>query len=394
MLGQAEHQRERGGLLDQLQRNLDAKLGRENLAWIVRFDREVAKTTLEKAAKGIEQTAVDAKVDLFTRTWIEEKPGTRLDVEGTLNWLATHHDVDLDFVPLVVERVLPKATLAQLSPVDLRSVLSAFETDFRTRAGPRATNIHVAAKSLNGKVLLPGAVFSFNEVVGPRIESRGFREAPVIVDDELEPGVGGGVCQVATTVHAAAVLAGLQIVERRSHSRPSGYAPMGLDATVIDGKVDLRFRNPYPVALLISATFPDRFRLRVELVGMQPRATLEHRYQVRKRYDFYRRVVTKSDLAHGEVKHRQKGIFGYDVVSTISARDAKDRNLAQQYGSKYWPVPEVYWVGPDTDLSSLPPLPEGATGVQRDGVTVLGHIPKEVEQRASESSAIDESSGN
>jgi vancomycin resistance protein YoaR len=387
MLHQAERQREGGSLVVRLGRFLSAKTGGQELAWLTRFDRERAAESLMAVARLIDSPPVDAVVDLRRRLRIDARPGLKLDVEATLDWLETHRGVDVVDVPLAIRELAPQVNAADLTKIDLNHVLSSFETDFRTRAGTRAINIRTAANALNGAVIEPGAVFSFNQIVGPRVESRGYREAPVIVDDEIEPGVGGGVCQVATTVHAAAVLAGLDIVERRSHSRPSGYAPMGLDATVIDGQVDLRFRNPFSVPLLLSASFPDRYRLRIEIVGMAARFHYEHKYSVAKRYDFYRRVLTKPSGVQGGFKRTQKGIPGYDVVSTVTGKNDAGELRTIRYRSKYWPVPEVYWVAPETDLSALPPLPEGATGIQRDGVTVFGSIPKEVEERAAEPEA-------
>ncbi|MGC4063099.1 MAG: VanW family protein [Polyangiaceae bacterium] len=384
MLHQADRQRESGGLFVRFGRFLSAKTGGQELSWITRFDRERATDSLSVLAKRIDTPPVDAVVDLRRRRRIDARSGVELDVQATLDWLESHRGVEIAEVPLKIRELVPRVNAADLTPIDLNRVLSSFETDFRTRAGTRAINIRTAANALNGAIIEPGAVFSFNQVVGPRVESRGYREAPVIVDDELEPGVGGGVCQVATTVHAAAVLAGLDIVERRSHSRPSGYAPMGLDATVIDGQVDLRFRNPFSVPLLVSASFPDRFRLRIEIVGMSPRFHYEHKYSVAKRYDFYRRVLTKSVGVDGGFKRTQKGIPGYDVVSTITGKNDAGEERTFRYRSKYWPVPEVYWVAPGTDLAALPPLPEGASGIQRDGATVMGFIPKDVEERAAE----------
>jgi vancomycin resistance protein YoaR len=383
MLNQAERQRHAGGLVQQLRRWVSAKLSRQDLVILTRFDVEQARSTLLELAKIVDRPSVNAEVDLQKRRRIEAKSGLRLDVEATLAKLETQRDVDMTEVWLVLREVHPTVTADQLSPVDLNKILSSFETSFQGHAGPRAINIRVAAKALNGVVISPGELFSFNQVVGPRVESRGYREAPVIKDDEVEPGVGGGVCQVATTLHAAIVLAGFDVLERRSHSRPSAYASMGLDATVVDGEVDLKFRNPYDIPLLISTSFPERYRLRVEIIGMLPSVRYEHSYGVRQRYDYYRRVVTKTFLPSGTFQRKQKGIFGYDVVSTVVSKGTGKGQKPRQYRSRYWPVPEVYWVGPNTDLRALPPLPEGAVGVQQDGVTVMGHIPKDVEERSS-----------
>jgi len=387
MLQLSERQRQNGSFLTIGWRIASARLGQVDLAWLTRFDREQARTTLTTLAKVVDRPAVNAEVDLVHRRKVRAQFGSRLDVEQTLDFIETHRSVEFAWLPLVVEQIAPTVRDEAASTVDVDRVLSHFETDFRSRAGTRAINIRVAARALQGQILGPGAVFSFNQVVGQRIETRGYREAPVIVDDEVEPGVGGGVCQVATTLHAAAVLGGLEVVARRSHSRPSGYAPMGLDATVIDGQVDLKLRNPYSVPISIATSFPERFRLRIELLGITIASRVEHTYTVAKRYEFYRRIVTKSDLLPGTTQKKQKGNFGYDVTSTITTDRGAQPPTRRQYHSRYWPVPEVYWVGPNTDISVLPPLPDGATGVQRDGTTISGTIPAAVEERAAEATA-------
>lgn len=387
MLQLAQRQTGNGSWLSRGRRAVDARLGQLDYAWLTRFDRDQARATLTALAKTVDRPPVDAEVDLVHRRQVRAENGVKLDIERSLDFIESHRSVELDWVPLITEQVPPRVRDEDASAVDVTRLLSHFETDFRTRAGTRAINIRVAARALQGQIIGPGETFSFNRVVGPRVEARGYREAPVIVDDELEPGVGGGVCQVATTVHAAAVLAGLEVLERRSHSRPSGYAPLGLDATVIDGKVDLKLRNPYAVPIGISTSFPDRFRLRVELLGLTLPTRIEHKYAVAKRYDFYRRVVTKPDLSPGSFQKKQKGNFGFDVTSTVTSVQGNDPQMRRQYRSRYWPVPEVYWIGPTTDLAALPPLPEGATGVQLDGTTVSGTIPPAVEERAAEAKA-------
>lgn len=385
MLDLAHRQARNGAFGTRLWRALQARLHGVDYAWLTRFDRDTARATLVELATFVDRAPVDAVLDIVHRRKEHAMSGTKLDIDATLDYVEAHRSVDLTSVPLVMREVLPRIGNNDVIDIDLTSVLSGFETDFRTRAGTRAINIRVASKALNGQILAPQATFSFNQVVGPRTETRGYREAPVIVGDELEPGVGGGVCQVATTLHAAAVLGGLEVLERRSHSRPSGYAPIGLDATVIDGEVDLKLRNPYSVPVAILSSFPDRYRLRIELVGLSPPAKFEHTIFVSKRVEFYRRVTTKPELAVGTFEKKQKGNYGFEVTSTISAKFADGSAHSRQYRSRYWPVPEVYWAGPDADLAQLPALPEGATGVMSNGVTVAGTIPTEVQERAGKS---------
>jgi len=169
------------------------------------------------------------------------------------------------------------------------------------------------------------------------------------------------VCQVATTLFAAGVLGGLDVVKRRSHSRPSGYAPLGLDATVIDGEVDLQLRNPYPVPIIVHAFLPVPTRIRVEMLGAATPGVVEHTYAVTKSEDFFRKVARHPELRPDQVKRQQKGIPGYDVVSTVRTRYVDGSQRVRHYNSTYYPVPEVYWVGRDVDPESLPALPERAT---------------------------------
>ena len=244
---------------------------------------------------------------------------------------------------------------SQLAP-KLRSLVKPVQD-----ANKAAENIARAAAYLDGTVLAPGEVWSFNRTVGPRTLERGFVDAPVIVQDELEPGVGGGVCQVATTLFAAGVMGGLDVVKRRSHSRPSGYAPLGLDATVIDGEVDLQLRNPYPVPIIVHAFLPVPTRIRVEMLGISAPGKIEHSYAVTKSEDFYRRVAKHPELRPDQVKRHQRGIPGYDVVSTVRTRYVDGSQRVRHYSSTYYPVPEVYWVGAEVDPESLPALPERAT---------------------------------
>ncbi|MDH7569779.1 MAG: VanW family protein, partial [Armatimonadota bacterium] len=116
----------------------------------------------------------------------------------------------------------------------------------------RTQNVRLAARALNGTVIPAGAVFSYNQAVGPRLEALGYRVAKIFLRGRILDGVGGGVCQVASTVYNAALESGLPIVERARHSRPVPYVPEGRDATVSYGGVDLKFRNPFNAPLLIQ----------------------------------------------------------------------------------------------------------------------------------------------
>ncbi|HOL17486.1 MAG TPA: VanW family protein [Bacillota bacterium] len=157
-------------------------------------------------------------------------------------------------------------TAADLENFGVGGVMASFYTDVAAGNPDRAYNIKLGASAINATLLAPGELFSFNEVVGETTASKGYRYAPIIVGDELVPGLGGGLCQVSTTLYNAALLANLEIVERHNHSMRISYIPLGRDATVATGSLDLKFRNNRDHYILIGADL-NNLRLTFRIFG-------------------------------------------------------------------------------------------------------------------------------
>jgi len=131
--------------------------------------------------------------------------------------------------------------------------IAQYSTHFDSTQVNRTENIRLAAKTLDGKLLASGERFSFNESVGERTAEAGYKEAMVIVGDAFTPGLGGGVCQVSSTLYNAVILANLEVLERHRHSLPVDYVPSGQDATVAFPVLDFKFRNTTDTYLLIRS---------------------------------------------------------------------------------------------------------------------------------------------
>lgn len=161
-----------------------------------------------------------------------------------------------------VEETEPVITDDALASID--GVLASYYTQYTP--GNRGHNITLAAGKLNGTLVKPNDIFSFNDTVGLRTAAAGYKVAGVILDGQLADGIGGGVCQVSSTLYNAILLAGLTPTARTSHALPSAYCPPGLDATVADGQIDLQFRNQlaHSVYLLTNA---DGHTLTVYILG-------------------------------------------------------------------------------------------------------------------------------
>ena len=131
--------------------------------------------------------------------------------------------------------------------------LSSYSTEFSEWVKARNHNIALAAKAIDGTVINQGETFSYNETVGPTISSKGYKKARTFFRGRETKGVGGGVCQVSSTLYNAALQAGMEIVERHPHTRKVEYVPEGLDAATSYGGIDLKFKNNYDSPVVIKA---------------------------------------------------------------------------------------------------------------------------------------------
>jgi vancomycin resistance protein VanW len=145
-------------------------------------------------------------------------------------------------------------------------VIAGFSTSVAERTPSQRHNARLALNLLKGVTVGPGEMFSFNDRVGSFSRDRGFRRAPVSYNGELVDDWGGGVCQTSTTLYNAALLAGMDIVERHRHQFAPSYAPAGRDAAVAFSNIDLRFRNPYDFPIRIEGEIGSQF-LQITILG-------------------------------------------------------------------------------------------------------------------------------
>jgi vancomycin resistance protein YoaR len=234
----------KGNPVDRIKKLLDVKENGENIDLEFNFDILALRAFLERIDRQISTPPVNATIkrvgDKFLIT--PEAPGVGVDIEKAVQQIAEELKA-MDFSPkqLSVVEKTPEITEEMLKTIN--SKWSAFSTVFNTANTGRSENLKIASSAIEGTLLKPGDIFSFNERTGLRIAENGYQEAPVIFKGELVPGIGGGVCQVSSTLYNAALYANLEIVERHNHTIPSTYIKMGQDATVVDRVLDLKFRN-------------------------------------------------------------------------------------------------------------------------------------------------------
>ncbi len=236
----------------------------------ISYDKKSVIALVDGLAAKIDRSPVDAKIVLGAHG-IEVEPGKtglRLEKKQLLAQInaALMGGRYPQQINLPISTAEPDVSKKQL--MGLNTILASYTTYFRTSPYNRAHNIDVASEALSGTLVKKGKIFSFNSAVGPRVTSKGYKEAPVIIDGKLVPGIGGGVCQVSSTLYNAILLAGLMPVERAPHYLPVSYVPPGRDATVAYGVIDFRFKNNLPGNVYIISSVKGR-TLTVYILGKQ-----------------------------------------------------------------------------------------------------------------------------
>jgi vancomycin resistance protein YoaR len=193
-------------------------------------------------------------------------PGRALDVRAAGRAILAAALSPTDRVArLVVQRAQPERSTREARAMGITGRVAGYTTYYGGEPN-RIHNVQLVSRLIDGALIAPGAMFSFNETTGERSPDRGFREAPVIINGELQNGIGGGVCQVSTTVFNAAYEAGLPIESRTNHALYIAHYPQGRDATVNYPDIDLKFHNDTGKWLLLR-TFVGSSALTVKLYG-------------------------------------------------------------------------------------------------------------------------------
>ena len=293
----------------------------------------------EKAAAALDRPAEDAKVadfnaekkDMFT--YREAIPGRAMQKDALIT--ALKKLLSSGFVSGNIEvpydEIKPALTADELKE-NIR-MLSSFTT-VSTNTANGMSNQALALSSCNSSIIEPGATWSFNQCTGDsNLQSRGYMPAGVIVEGRHEIGIGGGICQSSTTIYNAALLCGMEVVERECHYYPSSYVDYGLDATIDYGNIDLKLRNPFRHQLFLKC-YMDGATLHAEIYGL-PEA------------DFDQIEITTTEPDYGT--------SGYTVkASRIYYKDGKKvRTEALPSSTYYFSAPDETDT-PQTEPTSAP----------------------------------------
>ncbi len=318
------------------------------------------------------QEAVDAELDMDPSQGlvvIPEVSGRTVDITATFKQIPSQWGG--------LEPIKAKITIIEQSPevtakdLEVMGELASYITWYKVAEIDRSHNLTRAANLINGSIVRPGKEFSFNKTVGPRTLATGFRDAPVIVGDTLEPGLGGGICQVSSTLYNACLLAGLDIVERHNHGLAVSYVPLGLDATVAYGASDFRFKNntDYPVYIRVLA---GGGKLSINIYGhLEYKKNIKTSHVVDEIIPFEYRDEIDPEIKTGESRVDHKGFPGYVVRSFRAYYDNAEQLISSEMLAldRYKPFDEITYVGPpgaEEIIDPLEPPVDGETDIEGD----------------------------
>lgn len=224
----------------------------------------------------------------------------------------------------------PAVSRDDLLATGITGLLAEYRTSFDSSDEARTHNIRLVSQAIDGVILRPQEVFSFNRTVGPRTKTRGYKDATVIINFEKGIDVGGGICQVSSTLYNAVLLANLAIIERHHHSLPVTYISPGRDATVSYDFLDLRFANTHKTHILVRASVVDE-EVVVKIYGspnLRQRTLVKVTEYENLPYDT--RDVLDPSLAKGVKEVRSEGSPGYRAVVTRVVQEDGREILREQ----------------------------------------------------------------
>ena len=214
--------------------------------------KQPSKIKIEKIYEEVHKEAKDA---YYTQNPFSVYPSENgLDFAISLEEASQMLEEEKEEYTIPLKILYPKVTTNMIGTEAFPDLLSSYSTNYNARDTDRTTNLKLAANKINGTVLMPGEIFSYNQVVGARTIAAGYKEAPIYVQGQVVDGLGGGICQITSTLYNAVLYANLEIVERSNHQFVPSYVTASRDATVVYGSIDFKFRNNrnYPIKLICS----------------------------------------------------------------------------------------------------------------------------------------------
>ncbi len=312
------------------------------------YNEEAILKTINNTAKDINRVPIDATIRLKSGKFVitPETIGLKLNNDSALDIIKSRiENNDISVVELPVEEIQPNIKKSDLESITEK--LGEYTTKFDASNRNRTYNIALATKSVTDVLVNPSEVFSLNKVIGSRLAEKGYKMAKVIINNEYVDGIGGGLCQISTTLYNAALLSNMKIVERRNHSLPSEYVGLGRDATISGDYIDMKFENNTNTPIYIHGDVKGN-KVTFSIYGKKenPGRSIEIRTNVIKKIEPQVKIIKDDTLPMGTEVIEKKATAGYVVKSyRVVLENGKEVFVEPLYTDSYRVSDEVKRIG-------------------------------------------------
>ena len=302
-------------LLSQVKERLNSPNTSNEVIDIPVINKEPDPIDIDKIHEEVYKEAQDAYIVKEPFEVHPEVEGIDFDVEAAKEILK--EDKEEYVIPLIITE--PSVTIDELGEEAFPDQLSTFTTRYDVSDVDRTTNLRLACQKINGTVLLAGETFSYNDVVGARTVAAGYKNAKIYEAGQVVDGLGGGICQISSTLYNAALQANLEIVERRNHQFVTSYVPAGRDATVVYGSTDFKFKNTrkYPIRIVATA---NAGIATVSIYGIKEEEEYTFKFSTKtiSTIPYPTQYIDDSSIEQGKEVVQQKGANGLITETYIS----------------------------------------------------------------------------
>ena len=302
-------------LLELIKQRLDNKEIINEYIEIPVTEKEPDPINIDKIHEEVYKEVQDAYYTKDPFTIYPEVEGVDFNVEEAKAQIESE-DKEEYIIPLTITK--PKVTINDIGTEAFPNRLSTFSTIYDEGDKDRTTNLKIACQKINNQVVMPGETFSYNQTLGERTIAAGYKNAAIYSNGQVVDGLGGGICQISTTLYDAVLFANLEIVERRNHQFVTSYVGPGEDATVVYGMTDFRFKNTrkYPIKITASA---QNGVARVSIYGIKEEVEYNISLDVKRIATIPKttKYIEDSSLPVGTEKVKQNGANGVQTETYL-----------------------------------------------------------------------------
>ncbi|OWZ82840.1 VanW family protein [Natranaerobius trueperi] len=317
-----------------------------NINFVFGFDEDTLENNLENLTKKMSKEPKNARFETEGKDLniISSKPGYNTNKEKLRDTIKNEIlNDELKFnVFLPYRLVTPEVTTKDLKKQGITNNISSFCTEFDAENKDRKHNIELASDMLDQLTISPKEYFSFNDYIGDTTEEKGYKKAPIMIGGQLDYGVGGGICQVSSTLYNAFLKADIEIVERNRHQMLVDYIEPGRDATISYGSLDLVAKNDNEHHILIGSEVTNG-RLCMHIFGKPIDKDIKINTKILETYPFPVEYHIDNELVAGEEKIVQSGVNGH-LVKVEKLVNGTSKTLSID---RYEPMKEIIHTGPD-----------------------------------------------